>query len=208
MQPPPSPPVSSSRAQQRNYLSENPVVGLVMEQAVGSVRDSIRQEAQPPTLLRLKWLAEAAQGLTYLHMGGTSPVVHGAVHPGNMLVAADGRVLVSAVLAARRQTTSFSPFSVAPSCAPLQMSEYGMPFFRSAATAACMMPGRAPDDSGTTPRDLLMTTLPYVPPEVMMSGWSVATPASDVYSFAMATWEVLTGEKCQRGGGGGGRERA
>ena len=136
---------------------------------------------EPGAAVRLG--AQVASGLAAAH---ASDVVHGDLKPANVLVTADNQAKIVDFGLAKSEAGS-EPMSVID--LPLSAPAIGAVTPDSIGILATMERiGAAPDD-----RAWLRGTPAYMSPEQAQG--LAATPASDVFSFGLAFYEMLTGRR-------------
>ncbi|MGE0551131.1 MAG: protein kinase [Kofleriaceae bacterium] len=136
----------------------------------GTLADWLRTSSRKPSEI-LDAFAAAGRGLAAAHAAG---LVHRDFKPHNVLRSQRGRILVTDFGLARK---SDEQFAVADSDRPSGPIADGTP---------------SPLD-GLTATGALVGTPAYMPPEQWKSG--AIEPATDQFSFCVALWEALTGQR-------------
>jgi hypothetical protein len=149
-------------------VSQEGLLYLVLELIEGSTLEALR-ERFGDVAWGIRLLRQVAEGLDALHSQG---IVHRDLKPGNVMLTADGLAKIG-------------DFGIA---------RFDEPREKPDAEAATMADERI---SGTRPQGLTETgvwlgTPAYMAPELVLGG-RIARPASDVFSFGIIAYEVLTG---------------
>jgi serine/threonine protein kinase len=152
-------------------VTDSGAMFLAMELVEGRSLESERARFGEPAW-GLPVLADVAEGLAELHRAG---VVHRDLKPGNVLLDAGGRA---------------------------QITDFGIARWWSEHESDLDILGDtlAPSGRAQKPRDVLtrsgvlIGTPIYIAPELAHGGQR-APPSSDVFSFGVMAWEVLTGQR-------------
>jgi CHASE2 domain-containing sensor protein len=154
---------------------------LVMEYLDGITLGEWCRERRVPLEEALPILGSIARAIDYAHAQG---ILHRDLKPGNVVLCQTPQGRVAKVL----------DFGLARRLAAPAPQVGGMTHatdIDSAATTGLASRRGASDDAQLTEPGALMGTPYYVSPEAIRG--EVATPASDVYSFGILTYELLTG---------------
>lgn len=156
---------------------QEPHFCLIMEYAKGGSLGrllSVRKIGFPPHIL-IKWALQVSQGMLYLHeealLPSRTPIIHRDLKSSNILLSEEVSVVAATATGGEHRLADIQ----------LKLTDFGL----------------ARELQKTTNVMNAAGTYSHMPPEVIKN--STYSKASDVWSFGVLLWELLTGEVPYKG---------